>query len=279
MISRDFEIYYYSDTHMPQVNTHTHNYYEFYFFLEGDVSIQIADSLYPLRPGDMILIPPSVPHHAIIQNPDIPYRRFVFWISSDYCNQLLTVSSDYGYIMQYVLLHHDYVFHFDVLAFNALQLKVFSLIEEIQSERFGRGAKISLCVNDLILHLNRSIYEQQHPQSPSEQLSLYQNVLQYIEGHLEEDLSLDQLAQTFFVSKYHIAHIFKDNLGLSIHQYIMKKRLAACRDAIVGHTVISEAYLSYGFKDYSSFYRAFKREYGLSPKEYQNLYANRSNPV
>ena len=80
MLSRDFEIYYYSDTAPIKVTTHAHDYYEFYFFLEGNVSIQIENEQLPLTCGDVILIPPNVRHRAVIHNLTIPYRRFVFWI-------------------------------------------------------------------------------------------------------------------------------------------------------------------------------------------------------
>ncbi|MBQ7930941.1 MAG: helix-turn-helix transcriptional regulator [Clostridia bacterium] len=174
--------------------------------------------------------------------------------------------------MQQAQLRRRYVFHYDMISFHTLQGKIFRLIEEIHSERFGRNAQISLCVNDLILHLNRTVYEMNHPRGSKTEEDLYEGLIQYIEQHLEENLSLESLAQHFFVSKYHIAHLFKERLGLSIHQYIIKKRLAACRDAICSDAGITQIYELYGFQDYSSFFRAFKKEYGMSPKEYRTHY-------
>lgn len=166
--------------------------------------MHIGNKVYPLKHGDIILIPPGGHHHNINHNPNIPYRRFIFWISEEYYRQLHALSDDYGYIAMEALKQKQYIYHNDMISFNALQAKLFRLIEEIHSNRFGRTTKIALCVV-----------------------------------------------------------IFKENMGLSIHQYITKKRLTMCRDALLSDTNISKAFLLYGFKDYSSFYGAFKKEYGI----------------
>lgn len=227
----------------------------------------------PLSPGDMVLIPPGVRHRPVITRQDEAYRRFVFWISQDYCKRLLAQSKYYGYVMQHVTTTKKYIYHFDVFTFNGLQSRIFSLIEELHSDRFGAETRIGICVEDLVFSINRYVYEMEHPSSPKEEHSLYQNLLSYIESNIAEDITLDLLAQEFYVSKYHIAHVFKENLGLSVHQYIIKKRLALSQAAILSHTEISEAYLQFGFKDYSAFYRAFKKEYGMSPKEYREVFS------
>lgn len=271
MLSKDFELYYYSDTKMKKVAAHAHDYYEFYFFLEGDVSMNIAGSLHKINPGDFLLIPPHTTHFPILADTATSYRRFVLWISTDYCNRLLEAAKEYVYLMQYVKTSNEYLFSTEPIIFNAIQSMIFQLIDEIKSKRFGREAQLSLSLNELLLFLNRTIYERTHVTNVSD-TSIHQALCRYIDGHLSDDLSLDTLEQEFFVSKYYISHTFKDNMGISLHQYITKKRLHACKDAIVSNEPVTAVYERFGFHDYSNFYRSFKKEFGFSPLEYQKLY-------
>ena len=272
MISKDFELYYYHNCDLPpHVSLHMHNYYEFYFFLEGNVRIKIQDTIFPLSYGDLILIPPNTPHKVYIDNMQIPYSRFVLWISQEYCHHLSEISPDYMYLFDYVMEKKVFIFHNSNVTFNEIQSRILHLLEEQRAERFGHMSQLTLCINDLILHLNRLVYEQNHPAQNYLAASVYENLTAYIERNLSNDLSLDRLASEFYLSKYNIAHIFKDYLGISVHQYITKKRLKVCREAIESGEKITEVYEHYGFGDYSCFFRAFKKEYGISPKDCQNM--------
>ncbi len=84
MVNKDFEIYFYSDKSTPHVDAHSHNYYEFYFFIEGDVSIEIEKTVTKLKHGDIVVIPPGCKHRAIVAKDGESYSRFVFWISRDF---------------------------------------------------------------------------------------------------------------------------------------------------------------------------------------------------
>lgn len=276
MQSKDFEAFYYSDLNFQTLPAHTHDYYEFYLFLEGDLDLEISGHARPLYPGDMVLVPPGVSHHALMHSSDRPYRRFVLWVSQEYVARLLKESPDYVFLMQRAATSGRCYYHFHEAEFSSIQSRLIRLLEEFHSNRYGRNAAVYLALNDLLLYMNRIIYEREHP-VVSGSGDLMQEITLFIDEHLTEDLSLDVLADHVCLSKYYIAHYFKDNLGISIHQYITKKRLQSCSEAIAAGSDITRTFDEYGFRDYSSFYRMFRKEYGMSPREYQE--AHRMNAI
>lgn len=267
MYSKDYEIYYYSDLPNKSVAMHSHDYYEFYFFLEGNVNIVVEDKSLHVKPGDFLIIPPGILHMPVFLDSNTPYRRFVLWLSTQYCEQLMQASIDYGYLLQLVATSKNYLFENDVVSFNDLQARLFSITDEVKGHRFGKDARISILLNDLIITMNRMIYERRSAGRGSLKNRLSESICEYIDTHLEDDLSLDCLEQIFFISKYHISHSFKEDTGITVHKYTQMKRLEALKRAILAGRNVTDIYELYGFSDYSAFYRSYKKMYGESPKE------------
>ena len=270
MISEDFEIFYYSDVHFQNVQPHRHDYYEFYFPLSEQIEMEIGRKRVPLSRKSAVLIPPGILHRAIVSENAV-YRRFVFWISEKYYRTLKESDPDITYIIDRCESRKEYLMSFSENEIAVLHAQILRLMEEVQSDRFGRQGLIDVSIRDLFLMMGRMAYEKDTSVPAAEGQLKMQDVLLYIDQHLEEDLSLEHLSGVFFVSRYYIAHLFKERLGISVHQYIIRKRLERCASAIATGRSVTKTFNEYGFRDYSAFFRSFKKEYGMSPKEYREL--------
>ncbi len=268
MLSEDFELYYYSDMHFSSIGRHSHSYTEVYLFCEGDVDMEIAGRRHRLRRGDVLVLPPETEHQAIVRSGDTVYRRFVFWLSESFCETLRAESPEYLYLFDRAGDRKEYIFPMDSLEYNRLSSDLFQILEELHTDRFGRDAQIGLCVRGLLLTLSRTVWQRKNVRSRRETVSSFQTVTDYISSHLDADLSLDSISRELFLNKFYISHLIQENTGVSLHRYITKKRLSACIDAMRGGQSISESCSQSGFLNYSSFYRAFVKEYGCPPSVY-----------
>lgn len=269
MDSPSFELFYYNDIKLDHISSHAHPHYEFYFFVEGDVVYQINHHSYQLKHGDYLLIPPGLPHQPVFQSANRTYRRFILWISEPYFQMLCQQSADFGYAFLAVQQKEHYHFSTDYMVARQIQGKLIDFLEESRSDRIFSGSKKNLLLQMFLLYMNRITYYQLHQAAPVYENVLYLNICDYINNHLSENLSLDSLSAFFFVSKYHLSHTFKDHMGISLHQYIIKKRLQASKNGILSGIPLHQLSQQYGFSDYTSFYRAFKKEFGVSPSEYK----------
>ena len=105
--------------------------------------------------------------------------------------------------------------------------------------------------------------------SDSEDNDLMHNVIAYINRHLFDDLSLDRIAQKFFISKYYLCRAFKEYAGISLFSYVTAKRIVMADRLIERGEPATEAAYKVGFGSYSSFYRAYVKQNGHAPvREY-----------
>ena len=124
----------------------------------------------------------------------------------------------------------------------------------------------------LILTVRACIEADQVYRSNKRRHLLMDDVFRYIHMHLTEDLTLEQLEKEFYISRYHICREFKKMTGQTPHAYIVKARLDLCCKYIEQGIPIREVYEKGGFGGYNHFFRAFKKEYHMTPMEYYKNY-------
>ncbi len=95
------------------------------------------------------------------------------------------------------------------------------------------------------------------------------DLLAYINSRLYTDISLKSISQHFFLSVSQLERIFKNHVGTTIWEYVIDNRLNAARDKILSGMPAGKTASECGFGDYSAFYRAYLRKFGVSPtKDY-----------
>ncbi len=115
-----------------------------------------------------------------------------------------------------------------------------------------------------------------NPKHPSRSQFSLDEVFRYIHDHLTEDLTLELLEKEFYVSRSHLIREFKKRTGQTVHSYILRARLDLCRSYIEQGYSITEVYRKGGFGGYNHFFKAFRKVYGMTPKEYYRLHSTGS---
>ena len=99
--------------------------------------------------------------------------------------------------------------------------------------------------------------------------------MKYIDQHLTEEISIEQLAEQCYLSKFHMMRLFRQETGQSIYEYLTLKRLLKARELIVQGESATESCYSVGFRSYSSFTRSYAKYFGSTPTGRKNHSAQR----
>lgn len=264
---QQFEMYHNSYKNVQTGSFHSHDFYEIYFFITGNSSIYIEEYAYQMSPGTVVIMPPGRMHRAVHHNPIAYYERMYINITR---KTLLDMGSD-AFSLLGIL---DECITQNKLCIS-LHEKVFTsfcqTIMEIINDSIGH-IPYKMLINQnklsiLLIQLCKLLRDTEEPANARSSQRVA-NVIAYINEHISDDLSLDVIGSHFFISKYHLIREFKNYTNNTIHQYIAAKRIIQAKLLLQGGATPANTFTQCGFHEYSSFYRAFKKETNMSPHSY-----------
>ena len=235
----------------PYSHDHFHNHYEFYLFLSGDVDYVVGDSTYSLQSYDLLLIKPSVYHYPKILS-EMPYERVVINFPLDAVEEELRP----------ILNENRVRYRFES---NKLVKRLYSTLDELRKNASESDTK-TFCrqtINMLLLQLKYAPDDNENAQIIHPTLS---KILQYIDEHLDEALDAKSIANRFFVSTSWVFHIFKKHLQIGYKQYVNHRKMLHAQQLVQSGTPPTQVVLLCGFEEYTTFYRQYKRHFGISPQ-------------
>lgn len=266
MNSETFEVFHYLDMKSRHLDAHYHDFYEIFCFIDGDVDYWVEGSHYHLKAGDILLINPTELHKPIPRTETDEYERVVIWINKKYLSCI--ESGIFEKCFKTESLSYKKILRLDSNEKN----QALSLLKNLVKEFYSEDSFSKICSYSVLLQfmtfINRISKEDRIEETEKYSTPTFiADVLAYIGEHYNENLSLDKLAAHFFINKYYLSHEFKKSVGTSVHRYINLKRLNVACDLLNEGVQPSIVSSMCGFGEYTSFFRAFKAEYGISPNE------------
>jgi AraC-like DNA-binding protein len=257
---------------LPKIEFHQHQeLFEIYFFLTGNVQYFIEKQVYPLQYGDLLLMNNSELHKPTFQS----NQRYEVIVIHFNPAVIMPLSSPRFNLLR--CFTNRPLGEQNRMRFSAQQLEelfqFFERLERYSKPGAAEGSDILYIAAflELLVFLNRAFISQLHGDEPSVIPEKLTALLQYIDQHLDQDLSLERLEHTFFMNRSYLCRLFKKHTGSTIHEHILFKRIAKAKSLLKSGSNVTDACQLSGFNDYSNFIRSFKKTVGLPPRQYQAL--------
>ena len=270
-LNEGFRLFHLKDSRAQKVEYHYHEFDKLVLLLGGKVTYTIEGVTYFLQPWDMLLVQHNMIHCPII-DPEEPYERIVIWLGHDWLRQ----RSDPGESLDTCFdTARQRGFH--LLRFGAEQRLQYmnhiqQLEEALRSQDFGAARMADTLCQQLLIQVNRDILADRTAQEQRDSYRVdpkMDEVLRYIGENLSGDLSVEALANQFYLSRYYLMHRFKAVTGYTLHQYVTQKRTQLAGELIRSGLPVMKAAEQAGFSEYSTFLRAFQNTFHMSPRDFK----------
>lgn len=238
---------------------HTHPNCEVYFFLSGNGTFHIEGTDYPLKPGN-ILIMNNTESHYIEIDPGHPYERLAVHFDKNFIRNIDINGDLLSFIENRSPGQHNLIEkeNFDTKLYQSL---INNILTGLKSDKTQTITSFVA----LLTELKKASLKNMVSKTESTP-TLVNQIIKYILANIENDITLDSICEEFYICKSQLCILFKKTMGTTVWNFITLKRLTLAREMLEDGYTPTETYSKCGFGDYSSFYRAYKKHFGTSPK-------------
>ena len=260
----------------PSIAAHWHEEIEVIIVLDGSCDYRINLDSFVINKGDILIIDSQSLHSlTYIPSKNMTWASFVFNI-----NMLKSSNTD-GALLKYIapLLNHEHQLPIILKDNIDCYSKIFDVIEDIIYCYYEKDIAYELELKSLLFKFFSLLYKNDLIKKHQSKNNLTINttdkiklVLNYINDHYSEDISINTLAELCDYSEYHFMRFFKKHIGLTCVQYINNLRLEKSSILLTStNNAIMDVSLEVGFDNLSYFNKLFKRKYNLTPKEFRTI--------
>ena len=258
-----------SNTHLP---LHSHAFYELLFCRNTcGAEYLVGSKRYRLQRGDLIFVPPGVSHRPLLpETLSEPYNRYVLWLSPEFMEH-------YASLFPYPFSDkqaHPSMLRTGGTPWEQLEDLFRKGVQEAEQQADGWEAAVMGNTITLLTMIKRATDDRSAQMLKAEKTELLDRIIVYLEKNYSKSITIGDLAKEFFISNSTVSHLFKKKLGISLYRFVTQRRLIAAKNLIEQGHPLEQVATQVGFQDYSSFYRAFKQEYGISPRQYRTLHTS-----
>ena len=267
-LNQDFRIFHLVDESQREFSYHYHDFYKLVIFIRGDVTYCIEGKSYELAPYDMVLVNAGEVHRPIVHSLR-PYERIIIYISPQFLQSYRQADYDLGLCFEKVRKEQSNVLRMPSMKNSKLYQVCRELESSFKDTDYASGLYQNILFLEFMIQLNRAaVHDALDFTETAAANDKILNILSYINEHLTEDISIDLLAEHFFISKYYLMHSFKEETGYTIGNYLSAKRLRYAKELISGGMPVTQACFECGFKNYSTFSRAYKKNFKVPPTQH-----------
>ena len=242
------------------IKTRAGSTFGLYGSINGHSVYKVEGVDYHLNPGSILLIRPAEVHIMQIL-PDVYHERIVVFLSK----RLLSKIDPDGVLLSAYnnrALGKLNLYNPEEFTHNPLERIMAMCAPGLTAAQ----RRVTIIANSLmLLHEIQFLFTQKKRKDKTQNDPLVNAVSEYINQNLSENITMPSLSKRFFLSASQLERKFKNVMGLSVGQYLTIKRMVSAKIMLDDGVAPGEACASCGYKNYTSFYKAYKKYFGISP--------------